>query len=98
MASPMKSLAKKPKAKSGKKSKSKKKLRSLHIEPADNGGFVARHSYDASPEDIQGGGSPQDETHALGGPDELLQHVQDHFGGQMPGGSPGAGAGGGAGM
>jgi hypothetical protein len=76
-----KSLSKKKKPSGKKKSGSKKKIRHMHIEPADNGGFNVRHMYD------QGGPDEEptpDSTHALSDPSQLLGHVQDNFGGEMP--------------
>ena len=80
------------KAKSKKsKSKSKKhKIRHIGIEPADNGGFNVRHQYDqGGPEDE----AVPDSTHALSDPSQLLAHLQDTVGGQLPGaGAAGPGA------
>lgn len=109
MASPEKSLGGRKPQKSEKKKKDKKsrhKIKRVVIEPADNGGFMVRHEHhpdDMSPEDAAGGSMPQtppDETHALGGPDELAQHIGSTFGASAPppqgGGDQGApgGAGG----
>jgi len=83
-----KSLSKSKKS-SSKKSGSKKKhrIRHMSIEPADNGGFNVRHQYhndnDADDMGMQQPGPP-DTTHAMGGPDDLLGHVQGQFGGQLP--------------
>ena len=94
MASPMKSLSGKgkPKTKSKAKKPAKKKIKHMHISPADNGGFDVHHIMDGGDE----GQMPEPESHPVGSPDELLQHVQSQFGGQMPqqGGGP-AGPGGG---
>jgi hypothetical protein len=97
MASPMKSLAgkgKKPKSKA-KSKKSSKKIKHMHISPADNGGFDVHHLMEGGPDDA---GMPSQETqsHPVGSPDELLQHVQSQFGGQLP--QQGAGPAGGGGM
>lgn len=82
----MKSLAGKGKAKpKGKKPGKKKagKLKHMHISPADNGGFHVQHMMEGEPDDS---GMPSQDTtsHAMSSPDELLQHVQGQFGGQLP--------------
>lgn len=82
MASPMKSLAgkgKKPKAKKSSK-KTGKKIKHMHISPADNGGFDVHHIMDGGPDEAM----PETQSHPVGSPDELLQHVQGQFGGQLP--------------
>ena len=77
----------KPKSKS-KKSKSKKhKIRTMHIQPAENGGFVATHDHEPDADD-ETGQTPPSSIHALGDVDQLQQHIQDHFGG---GGAPAGG-------
>lgn len=87
MASPMKSLAgkgkTKPKAKKSGKKKSAKKLKHMHISPADNGGFDVHHMMEGEP-DENGVPSQDTESHPVSSPDELLQHVQGQFGGQLP--------------
>ena len=90
MSSPQRSLKGKHPEKKKKAKKSKHKIKRIVIEPADNGGFMVRHEHhpeDMSPEDAASGAMPQtppDETHALGGPDELQSHMQDTFGGSPP--------------
>ena len=80
----------KPKSKS-KKSKSKKhKIRTMHIQPAENGGFVATHDHEPDGDEEGEGQNPPSSIHALGDVDQLQQHIQDHFG------SGGAAAGGAA--
>lgn len=87
---------KKPaKKKPSKKSKkSKHKIRRMTIEPADNGGFTVRHEHHPEPDaDDMASQTPPDETHALGDENQLLGHVQNTFGGSMPGpGAAGPGA------
>ena len=100
MASPEKSLSKKSSKPKSKAKKGKRKLRHIGIEPADNGGFNVSHQYDGEPGPDGAQGSPQMETHALGGPDDLLAHIQNTTGGQLPpaGGAAGPAAGAGGGM
>jgi hypothetical protein len=76
----------KPKSKS-KKGKSKKhsKIRVMHIQPAENGGFVATHDHEPDADD-ETGQTPPSSIHALGDVDQLQQHIQDHFGGGDAGG------------
>lgn len=94
MASPEKSLSgKRSKPKSKAKKSGKKKLRHIHIEPADNGGFNVSHQLEGEP-DENGMPSSETQTHALGGPDDLLSHIQNTVGGQLPpAGAAGPGAG-----
>lgn len=85
-----KSLSSGKKKSSKKKSSKHKAPKHMHISDADNGGFNVHH-FD---EDPSMGGEP-DSTHALSDPSQLLGHVQDQYGGQMPegGGGPAAPAG-----
>ena len=55
-----------------------KKLRSMRIEQAHNGGFIAHHEMDHSDGQYQ---EPQ--THGLEDTDALVDHVKEHF----PGGA-----------
>lgn len=90
MASPEKSLGKKSKPKS-KEKKGKRKIRHTHIEHADNGGFLVHHQYDGG----EPGEDSDESTHALADNNQLLAHMQDTVGGQLPqqGAGPEAGAG-----
>ena len=76
----------KPKSKA-KKSKSKKKhnIRMIHIQPAENGGFVATHDHEADADD-ETGQTPPSSVHALGDLDQLHQHLDDSLGGGAGGG------------
>lgn len=80
-----KGLGKSSKSKNkSKKGGSKHKIRHMHIEPADNGGFNVRHIHEQPGMDDTESAPVPDSTHAIGGPDDLLSHVQSQFGGQMP--------------
>lgn len=103
MASPEKSLSGKKPEKSSKKSekKSKKpkhKIKRTIIDHADNGGFVVRHEHHPEEPDMDDQGAPQapqtppDETHALGGPNELMDHMGAVTGGQQTPEAPPQGA------
>jgi hypothetical protein len=94
--------------KSKKKSSSKKKrhkIRSIHIQPTDNNGFIATHEHEPD-EDDETGQAPPSTIHALGNLDQLHQHLDDTLGGAPGGGqappaaqeAPPAAAGGMAGM
>jgi len=91
MSSPEKSLRgkTKPKSKSKSKKKETKKPRHTHIEHSDDGSHVIRHSFDQAPDsDIP----TPDSVHGVSDSNGLLAHMQDQFGGQLPG-AEGAGAG-----
>lgn len=60
-----------------KKGRKGKKLRSMTIEPATNGGFVVRHSMESN--GMDGSGWQEPEQHALGTAQELHDHVAEHF-------------------
>jgi len=92
MASPSKSLGGKKRGRPKGSTKKKKAPRHMHIELADNGGFHVRHQHDA-PLDGSGESATPETTHSLGDPSALLGHIQDTYGGQMPGaGAAGPGA------
>jgi hypothetical protein len=89
MASPEKSLRGKTKSKSkSKKSSSKHKPRHTHIEHGEDGSHVIRHTFD------QGGEGEEptpDSVHGVSDANGLLAHMQDQFGGQLPGADAGGG-------
>ena len=75
------SLGKKKTSKPRSKKSKKHRITHTHIDHADNGGHTIRHSYE------QGGEGEEpvpDTTHAVGDSDQLLSHLQDQLGGNLP--------------
>lgn len=73
-----KSKAKKPAVKKG------KRIAHTHIEHGQDGSHVIRHQFDQG--DLGEGEAPTpDAVHGVSDSDGLLSHMQDQFGGQLPG-------------
>jgi hypothetical protein len=87
---------------SGKKTSGKGKhpIHEMTIRPTSNGGFVVHHTFkrkkSSSASDAMQAAqeTPEPEEHALGGMDELHEHLDNHED-QLQGGMPEAGEGGG---
>lgn len=49
----------------------RKRLKKLHVQPTDNGGFLVTHHHQP-----EYGGTPKAETHAFTSYDDMAQHVE----------------------